>query len=139
MKRHATHGQVAMEYLFVVGFGFVLLIPVIILFYSQAGVLDTEVTAAQAKKSIDEIVSAVNLVYALGEPSKQTLRVRFPEHVTSVDLLNNTIIMTVQSPPGPYVVTGVAGVNLTGSIDVFAGTHVLEIQALPLQVNITEN
>ena len=56
----------------VVGFAFLMTIPLIIIFYQQSETLDTEITASQIDKVASEIRDAADEVYYLGAPSKKT-------------------------------------------------------------------
>jgi len=131
--------QVALEYLFIVGFSFVLLVPVIVLFYTQQASLEDEVVGAQARKVMDELVAGIDTVYYLGPPSKQTLKLRFPEGVTAVTIQDNVIIFDIQTASTEYELPGYAAANITGTIEPFSGVHVLTVTALENSVNVTEN
>lgn len=131
--------QVAMEYLFVVGFAFMMLLPLIALFYSQSGTIEEEVVGAQAEKIMSELISAIDTVYYLGYPSKQTLRLRFPEHIESITILGDTLVFTIDSPSGTYEMTALAAANLTGSLETFAGPHIITIATTQTGVSLTEN
>ena len=137
--RGVKRAQVAFEYLFIVAFAFILLTPVIILFYTQQGTVEDEVIGAQAQKVMDELVAAVDTVYYLGPPSKQTLKLRCPKQITSVTLQDDIITFFIQGPGGVYELTGFPAANVTGEIRAYSGVHVLSVQAQGTKVNITEN
>lgn len=130
--------QAAMEYLFVVGFGFMMLLPIIALFYSQSGSIEDEIILSQAEKALEEIRSAADQVYFLGVPSKQTLEVRFPDRVDDVTITNNRITMQVQSSTGARTTAKRTQANITGSVDSFSGIHVLTITATETGVHVEE-
>jgi len=131
--------QIAFEYLFIVGFAFILLIPIILLFYSQQAGIEDEVVGAQAQKVMDELVSAIDTVYYLGPPSKQTLKLRFPNGVNSVTIQDNVLVFVVQGTSGKYDLVGTADSNITGTIGTFSGVHVITVTALDTSVNVSEN
>lgn len=135
MKR----AQVSMEYLFIVGFAFVLLIPVIILYFTQSAGIEDEVIGAQAQKVVDELVAAIDTVHYLGPPSKQTLKLRFPKRVLDVTIQDQTIIFTMQGPGGTYDLASSAATNITGEIGTFSGVHIITVEALDDSVSVTEN
>jgi len=127
-----------MEYLFVVGFGFMMLLPIIALFYSQSGSIEDEIILSQADKALEELQSAIDQVYFLGPPSKQTLKVRLPDRVESVTILDNRITMQVQSSSGPRTTAKTTQANITGTIGAYSGNYILTITATPTGVRVAE-
>jgi len=116
----------------------VLLVPVILLFYSQQAGIGDEVAGAQAQKVMDELISAIDTVYNLGPPSKQTLKLRFPPGIMSTSIQNNTFILVVQGSTGEYDLVGTAATNITGVVGTFSGVHILTVTALDTSVNVSE-
>ncbi len=130
----------AIEYVFVVAFAFVLLAPLIYVFYTESATLEDEVAAAQAKKVMDELVGAIDTVYYLGPPSRQTLSLYFPKRLTGITIQEDIITFTLESAAGgPYELAGYASTNITGSIGVYSGVHSLTLVAAEDSVVITEN
>lgn len=127
-----------MEYLLVTGFAFLLLIPIIIIGYSESARFGEEVTAAQIQKVGATIGEAVNTVYYAGPPTKKTIKVHFPEKVQNVAINESSIVFTVQGSGGAYEYAVYTETNLTGAIRPYAGVHVLTVTAGNLWVNVTE-
>ena len=129
-----------MEYLFVVGFAFLLTIPLIMVFYSQSASLEDEVIAAQAKKVVNELVSTIDTMYYLGPPSKQTIRLHFPKKIESITIQDSAVTFRIGSSiGGAYELTGYAATNITGTLEIFNGVHVITAVALTDSVNLTDN
>lgn len=131
--------QISLEYLLIVGFAFILLTPAIILFYTQQGSIEAEVSGAQAQKVMDELIASIDTVYLLGPPTKQTLTLRFPSGIQTTNIEANEIVFFIQGAGDPYELVGTAATNITGTISTHRGVHVLTITALENSVNITEN
>ena len=131
--------QIAFEYLFIVGFAFILLIPVIILYFSQSVGIEDEVIGAQGQKVMNELVAAIDSVHFLGPPSKRTLKLRFPKRIDAVNIQDNILVFVIQGPGGTYDLTGVAAANITGTIGTFSGVHIITVTALDNSVNVSEN
>ncbi len=132
-------GQIAMEYLLVTGFAFLLLLPIIIIAYQQSATYVDDVTSAQIQKVGNEIINAANTVYYSGPPTKKTVRVYFPKNIYSVEFKNTAIVFTAQGQGGAYEYAVVADTNMTGNISTFDGIHVLTVEAKKNVVNITES
>jgi uncharacterized protein (UPF0333 family) len=116
--------QISMEFLMVVGFAFLMTVPLVIIFYQQSQNLTTEVSASQVDKIASEIRDAADEVYYLGTPSKKTITVFMPETIKSIIIDNTTkIIFWVDSPNGDYEVVKWTVANLTGSLMNYSGIH----------------
>lgn len=131
-------GQVAIEYLLVVMFAFMMIIPLIAAFYSESARFSDEVTSAQITQVKDALLQAVEEVYYLGPPSKQTVKLRFPEQITSTAVTGDTIIFTVMSSSGTYELAGYAVTNVSGAIGTFDGIHTITVTATDTAVLINE-
>ncbi len=137
-KRGNTRAQVSMEFLIVVGFAFLMTIPLFILFYRQSETINTEVTASQIDKVASEIRDAVDEVYYLGSPSKKTITVYIPKGVQSITLNDNYITFLVDAPGGDYEIVKWTAGNVSGSIDTFKGIHHISAESLGNEVMISE-
>jgi uncharacterized protein (UPF0333 family) len=120
-KRGPSKAQISMEFLIVVGFAFLMTIPLVIIFFQQSQTINTEVTASQADKVASEIRDAADEVYYLGSPSKKTITIYVPEGVKSITLLDNKIIFLVDSPGGDYELVKWSAANLSGGVPASKG------------------
>lgn len=137
-KSRGRRGQVAIEYLLIVMFAFMMIIPLVITFYSESARFHDEVTSAQITQVKDALLGAVEEVYYLGPPSKQTLTLRFPEQITSTEVTDDTIIFTVMSSSGKYELVGYAVTDVSGTIGTFDGIHTITVTATETNVLINE-
>jgi uncharacterized protein (UPF0333 family) len=133
-KRGSFKAQVSMEFLLVVGFAFLMTVPLIVIFYQQSQSINTEVSATQIDKVGSEVRDAADEVYYLGSPSKKSISIFMPEGVKGVSFINNddgaSINFNVSSPSGNYeVVKWVASKTLSGNIGNFEGIHCIVTQA----------
>lgn len=131
-------GQAAFEYLLITAFGFFLIIPIIIIAFSQSATFSSDVTSAQIQKVGNQIVDGANAVYYSGPPAKRTLKIYFPEGITNVEVANSTIQFTVQGSGGAYQYAVFADTNMTGSIGTFSGIHRITLTAQEEDVLITD-
>lgn len=129
-------GQVSIEFLIITGFSFFLIIPVMLLFLTEARDINEDITSVQVQKLADELVDAVNNVYYLGDPTKKTINIYIPKFVQSATFNANQIIINVSTGSSEYIVSRFVAPNLTGSLNTNAGTHTIEISAVGNQVNI---
>jgi len=135
-KRGKGKAQVSIEFLLVVGFAFLMTVPLIIIFYQQSQNINTEVSASQVDKVASEIRDAADEVYYLGSPSKKTITLYVPEGVKDIQLHNNSIVFVVDSPGTDYEVVKWTVANLTGSLKNYYGIHHVSAESY---FNITLN
>ena len=137
-KRGKSKAQISLEFLLVVGFAFLMTIPLIIIFYQQSKTLDTEITSSQIDKVASEIRDAADEVYYLGTPSKKTVTVYMPEGVQSIAVTGNKIIINVDSANGDYELVKWSAANLTGTIQTYKGIHHVSVEAYDTYVDVND-
>lgn len=133
--------QVSIEYLIILGFAFLLIAPVIILFYTQSTELNADVTARQAQKVVSEIVESADRVYFFGAPTQRTITLQFPKNVESVVCQGKSVIMTIRTNAGPSEIVAWSAANITGingpnpCLKNYPGPHNIVIQAYEDPIN----
>ena len=85
-----SKGQASMEYLMIIGFTLVLVIPLLLVFNSTWRDQQGDLAVSQMSNVADEIIQAANEVNALGESSQKILNVYFPENVHGLHVIDNT-------------------------------------------------
>lgn len=137
-KRGMRKSQVAMEFLIVMTFAFLMTIPLIILFYKQSEDLNRDITASQIDKIASEIRDTADEVYYLGSPSKKTISVFMPESVESITIGGKKIVFTIDAPGADYELVKWSVANLTGSIQTYSGIHQISVEANENSVAIND-
>ncbi len=128
-----------MEYLIITAIAFMLLIPIVLIAYTQSATFADDVAAAQAQKVGQEIVDAAHEVWYAGPPAKTTRTLYFPDHIQSISIAGQSIVFTMGGSGGTYEYAAFAETNLTGSIMPFNGLHTIVVEATDEgSVNITE-
>ena len=132
-----ARGQISMEYLLVTAFAFLILVPIILIAYSQQSRFSQDVTAAQLQKIGSTLVDNANAVYYAGQPTKRTVQLYFPEGIQGITISGNAITFDMMGTPH-YQYAAFAETNMTGSLRTFTGLHTIEIVAGENEVNVTE-
>jgi uncharacterized protein (UPF0333 family) len=122
----------------VVSFGFLLIAAIMVVSYSQSSNFSREVSSAQIQRVGSTIIDAANTAYYAGPPTKKTIRLYFPQHITAVSISGNTLVFSMQGEGGAYDYVLDAQTNLTGSIKSGAGVHTITVRAQANAVNITD-
>lgn len=128
--------QASIEYLLIVGFALAMTLPILLIFNTKSREINEDVTYSQTNKIADEIITAIDSVYYLGEPSSKTIRVYFPSYIKNVDVRGRSISFFVESSYGDYEVVKWSATNLTGSMRNFQGVHVITVIANKTNVTI---
>jgi uncharacterized protein (UPF0333 family) len=121
-------GQVAAEYVIIVGFSLLALIGILIAYGTYKGPMEDKAGASQALQIARKIVDASESVYYLGPPSKTTLKVFIPVNMKRITFSGNEVIIdvTIAGQQSEIVQQGV--VNMTGNITV-SGIEYITITA----------
>ena len=131
-------GQVSMEFLMVIAFVFVLLIPTVIVFNQESSRGTQEVNNAQISQIVRSIVSNAQTVYAFGEPTTFSMSVYIPNGVEAVYINESGVNFVVQSKSGVMSIIEPVPMNVSGNISTHAGIHKLRLQAANNSVIISE-
>jgi uncharacterized protein (UPF0333 family) len=132
---NGRRAQVSIEYLMIVAFAFVLLMPLIVIYYQSQNDMTVKIISVQVDRIANEIVDAADEVYYLGPPTQKTLKVYMPDGVNAIVIENNYILFTTTQLQGAprYSVA-----NLSGSLTETSGLHIITLTALDTGVEITD-
>jgi len=83
--------QSAIEYILIVAFALLMIIPATALFYQYSSDSQSSVINSQLFKLGNELISTAKLMYSVGEDSWQTIELTFPANILSVKVYNGTV------------------------------------------------
>jgi hypothetical protein len=127
-----------MEYITIVGFVFVLLIPLMFIYYDQRGDTNDAINSNHAFKIGKSIADSAETVFYLGEPSRTILKLNFPPRIEAISISGYEIVLQMATTNGRDDIVIPTGVNVTGSLSVHNGIHNVVITARGDYVEITE-
>ncbi len=134
----AKRSQVAMEYMMVVGFAMLMVIPLFVIYGSQGMAARDQVNEKQASNIARKIVDSAETVYYLGKPSKTTIKVYMPDDIRNITISPRSIDFHMRTSQGVSVISVESSyVNLTGSLSANPGIHYIEIAADDYAVNVS--
>lgn len=132
--------QVSMEFIIIVGFVFLLTIPLVIVFFEQTTIIKDAISTNHIRNIAIRITDRAETIYYLGEPSKTTIKTQFPENIERINITTKAVIFEYRNSKNdlrPIIVT--SAVNLSGNISINQGIHNIEIESLGGLVSITES
>ncbi|MBN2881105.1 hypothetical protein JXM83_03555 [Candidatus Woesearchaeota archaeon] len=120
-----SKGQIAIEYLIIMGIVLFLSIPSIIIYQGQSESIRDEISLSQAHVSVQKIVDTAESIFYLGAPSKETIKVYFPDSIKSISVSTYEINIIV----GEHNLYLVSKIPINGTILATPGIHEIEILA----------
>ncbi len=131
-------GQVSIEFITIFGFVFLMMIPLIVVFFDQLGTVRDAVSSNHLRNIAIKITDKADTMYYLGQPSKTTIRAHFPEHIEYINITQRTVIFGYRtSINNIQEITSTSLVNISGNISVMPGIHYIEIESSGDEVLIT--
>ena len=127
-----------MEYLVIVGFVAVLVIPMILIFYTYADRTEDEIISNQIQKIGLKIGDSAEAMYYLGEPSRTKIRSYFPKNIHNVTIGNNEITFIINTKEGLDHIVVYITVPIEGELDYHSGYHDIDIISRGSYVEISE-
>lgn len=131
-------GQVSMEYMLVIGFSLLMILPVIVIYGKERQGINDQVNMKQAQNIGRKIADAAETVYYLGKPAKTTLKVYMPNNVESLTVGNNTVLFKIRTTNTvPADIPSYCSVNITGTLSNKPGIQYVQVVAGDNVVNIS--
>ena len=134
---HTRRGQISAEYLILVGFILLTLIPVIAALYSYSAHSQERLAVEQAHQTVKRIADAANTVYSLGHPSRIIRKVYIPANIKNATISDMEIIFVVEGSTGDVEVVETTMVEVSGTLPTNQGTYRMNVSTTSLgYVNI---
>jgi hypothetical protein len=130
MKKGWGKAQASMEFLVIFGFVFLMMIPLIVIFFDQTGVVEDAIAENQLRNLAIKITDKAESVYYTGGSSKSTIRAYLPAKVSYFNITSRTVFFGYITKKGIlHNIEVVSLVNITGNITTNPGIHNIEIEA----------
>lgn len=140
MRGRARKAQSSMEYMTIVGFAFLMVIPVILLFYSNLHDMQDDVYRVHMDSVAHKIVKTADKMYYLGEPAVETLKLEYPVELVTMEILDNYTLhleyRNAEEVVIPVYRQSVA--PLQGAFTLDEGVHYVRVEARNGYVLITD-
>ena len=138
-KGREKRGQVSTEYLVIIGFVLIVLVPVTIIYIRYTGSTQDVVGGAKTSYLASEIVKAANEVYAYGQDSQKKIKLNFPDGIESVAFQGKEIVFKFKDSKGRISeIVEVADVSFRNTfVPVTPGQKDLIIRSLGVSVAVT--
>jgi len=129
--------QVSVEYMLIMGFVALMIVPLIILYYTYITNSNDEIISSQVNQLAKGIVDSAESVYFLGEPSQTTLRIYIPNRIIGASLDNKEVVFNVSTKSGISQIVQVSSIDLMGKLPIGQGVYSLTLNATNAGVKIS--
>ena len=137
-SKRGIRAQVSMEFLMVVMFVFLLIVPLTAYYVNQSRTSIDEIGAAQTAQIARTIASNAETVHAYGEPTTFTLNAYLPEHVSAAQFIGTEIVFILNREGSNFTVSELVSMNISGSMNTTPGLHRIRIQSVNNEVSVLE-
>jgi hypothetical protein len=118
-----------MEYMIIIAFVAVITVPLIVIFTTQSDETNDDIKANQVYLIAKKIADASESVYYLGEPSKTTLKIYFPQSIFLTSVGNREVVFRMKTRNGIDDVVVMTSVEINGTLPTAAGIHYIKIES----------
>ncbi|MBU1203527.1 MAG: hypothetical protein KKG60_00480 [Nanoarchaeota archaeon] len=95
-KKRGMGGQVATEYLVIVGIALAFVIPITYVYFKSSGEGTDSVLLNKVDSLADDLSMAVNTVYSYGEDSETVILVKIPNAVKEIKFYGREVVFKVK-------------------------------------------
>lgn len=130
--------QVATEYLIIVSFALMVLIPYILYLTNMSQGFSEDNILTTASDSVQKIGQTADLVYSRGEPAKLTISILMPSNVQEINFTHKTMNWKVKTSSGVSDVyyNSVATFNMTSWLPTTPSYYDVIVEAIGSEVYI---
>ena len=132
------NGQVSVEYLIIFGFVTMSIIIILGVALNYSGNVKDSIKMSQVESYADKIISASESVFYAGEPSKATISCYLPENVNEVQVVENSLFITVDTHTGANTIAYSSKVPISGTLSSGGGVKKIEVVANETSITLTE-
>ncbi|MFB6294175.1 MAG: hypothetical protein ABEI97_00285 [Candidatus Nanohaloarchaea archaeon] len=130
-------GQVALEYIAIVGLALLIATPLIIEAQKSSQDLQQSFRSGLAKNALNNVEEAASLVHSQGPPAKTTFTIRLPDGITQTNVTDQYLHIRRDIGGAETDFYNTLDFNVTGDLPERSGVHTMVAEAEPDHVNIT--
>ena len=132
--------QFSMEYVMMMGFTLLLLMPTIIIFATEQNNIKSDIAASHATQIARKLAEKSEEMFYQGAPSRTTIKISIPHGVENITFQNQDVVVGFRNQENVLnEIIESTSVNITGFIDVKnSGVYFIQIKAEGDYVNVTQ-
>ncbi len=126
-KKKGKKGQIAVEYMIVMGVILIALSPFV---YKEVNKYVVKARINEANNLANDITKSADSLYSLGPGNQKHLYIDVPKGVTEVNIHEREISFTVNTPDGTKDIITITKGYVTGVIPIGSGAHKIKMKVL---------
>ncbi|MFH1365695.1 MAG: hypothetical protein ABIH28_03865 [archaeon] len=130
-------GQISVEYLVIIGFVTIVVIGILGIALVYSGAIKDKIKISQVTSFANKIISTSESVFYAGAPSKSTISVYLPENVEEILIIEDSLIISIQTSTGKNRISFSSKVPISGNLGISSGLKKIKIEAGSERVDIT--
>ena len=92
--------QISVEYMLIIGFAMLMTTPLLLIYYTYSSDSSDSVATGQALQIARTIADSSESVYYLGKPSQTTLKLNFPDRISSASVSDREVVFKMKTRSG---------------------------------------
>lgn len=124
------YGQYSVEYVIVIGFGLLMSIAILMVYFIQSEDLSNKVGVNQLDTIARKIVEVSEKIYYLGEPSQTFLNIYMPNKIRNFFINKGEVTFLMEVNNNLIEIYRTTAINITGNFSTAQGNHKIKIQAI---------
>jgi len=121
--------QISIEYIIIIGFVTIILIGIISIAFFYSGGIKDRIRLNQVNNFANKITSTAESVFFSGKPSRATINTYLPNGVESIEIIENSIVISIKLNSGSTKTAFSSNVPINGSITTTPGIKRVELNA----------
>jgi len=145
MKNKCQRGQIALEAVIIIGFVFLLMLPLLYILFSRAVSIQDEFRTMEVTRALDTLASTVSTVGVIGPNGTAVVDIILPDNVLNLTVgkvneqtNEREIVAVVSTSLGDVDIVRMVPYAVNGNVSSLAGTHKLRVtyyeSGLPIEV-----
>lgn len=119
-----------MEFLVILGFVFLMIIPLVIIFLEQSAYVNDAISQNHIRNIAVKLTDKSETIYYLGGSSKTTIKALFPKGIEDVNITGKSVTFWYRNSENKLrSITSVSSINVTGNITINPGVHLIQIES----------
>jgi hypothetical protein len=130
--------QVGVEYLIIIGLVTFVVSGILLMAFYYSNTSQDTLKVNQLESFGNKIISSAETVFYYGSPAKSTINVYLPEGVSSIEIIDNNLVIGLQTNSGLTKRAFTSKVPISGSLSIGYGLKKIKLEATESGVIITK-
>ena len=136
--KEVKKAQVSFEYIVIMGFVTAVIIAILGVSFVYSSSIKDRIKMIQVSNFGNKIISSSESVFYLGEPSKITIKAYLPDEIQNVEIIDDSLVISLQLNSGFTKIAFVSEVPIEGSLSNSYGLKNIRLVSDEDKININD-